>query len=162
MGNNANLALKPSTRNRREHHRLVMEALVGLAELRTPFHFLVRRPRFEGRIANASAAGLELVLDRELATGLELLVWVQVEHGGGIETLRLRGVVRLSRPSLNPGTLLAGVQLHPRPREAMRTWAVVMREELTMLDTARFDIAGPLSAPRPRGGRRRDGRRRRR
>lgn len=144
------LSFKHRESERRRHRRLVMEAPVGLALWRPLSGWLTRRPRLEGKTINASMGGLELALDRPLAVGSRLKLWIQVETGGSVEALVIRGDVRWMAPRGPSGMARIGIHFEERANPALQAWRETMLEELRSVDALPADIRGRI---RPRGRR---------
>lgn len=120
---------------KRKGRRLPIEAAVAMAVVSRPLGFLVWRPQFRGTVRDASVGGVKLLTERSIPVGAAVKLWIQVQTGGRIQTLKLCGDIVQSRPDDATGSFLMRVRLRDRPKKSMRIWTDTMLEEIRYYDS---------------------------
>jgi acyl dehydratase len=107
----------------RKHERVAKETPVKVRVVTTPGRFLLWSRRLLCRTRNVSSAGLQLRMDAPVAPGSRLNVWVEVDEGADLRTLKLAGTVAWCQPDSIGESFFVGVRLSEGPRRTMDRWS---------------------------------------
>ena len=115
---------------RRKNRRLFIDKPVQLATGAGFFAFLKTGSKIEGRIVDASTTGFRFISREKLPASCCVRVWLQVQPGAHLITIKLTGDVQWSHPHGDEGEHEAGIKLRPKPAKDMSHWVSTMHEHL--------------------------------
>jgi hypothetical protein len=116
--------------NRRIGQRLHAKAPIQVAiDHKSVWTSLFQR-KISGTLSDISVQGMQLTVDRHIAKGSVLKIWVEVEYQMKTYHLILRGTVMWSKPGPELGTFLTGLQLMDLSSPEMQIWASSTLDEI--------------------------------
>jgi len=120
----------------RKHQRVATEKPVKVRVVTTPGRFLLWTRRMLCCTRDVSTAGLRLRMDAPVAAGSRVNVWVDVDEGADVRTLKLAGTVAWCQPDSIGESFFVGVKLTEGPRRAMDRWSKTVLEDLRRAEGA--------------------------